>query len=127
MDHSPKQNLPFLSKRFKAVAGHVLMIAATLISTRITLSVPRVAGDFKDYPFPLPTFSLLVVRFYPTLLWIACGTILATIYLAWRYRSDSPPTRVTVPLIVCIAAQALLVGGAMLFPVVKFINSYVTH
>jgi len=125
MDTIPDQKDSSQSKtRFKAVMGHALTIVSAALGILITLFIPRFAADFKKYPFEPPWLSLMVVRFYPLMLVTACGITLAAIYVACRFRTNAAPIRVAILLILCIGAQALTIGSAMILPVIKLWRTY---
>jgi len=124
METLPDPPPPTPKKSLKTIIGHVLTIVAALLAVRITMSVPQFASQFKEAPFNPPTFTLIVIRYYPALLVVAGVAVLVSIYLAWRYRSMAPPAWVLIVLTVVIGLQVLIVGLAMLLPVTTFIEHY---
>jgi hypothetical protein len=109
---------------FKVLAGNVLTIVAALIAVRITMSIPGFVDQFKEASFSPPPFTLIVIRCYPALLVIASIAALVSIYLAWRYRSEAPPSWVQIVLTIVIGGQVLIIGAAMLLPITQFMRHY---
>ena len=124
MDTAPNPPSSSSKKNLKTIIGHVLMIVAALIAVRITMSVPQFADQYKEAPFHPPVFTTMVVQFYPALLILAVAVVIATVWVAWQYRSVAPPAWVLIVLTIVIGAQVLIVGLAMMLPMASFMKQY---
>ena len=112
-----------------AIVSHALRIFAALGAIGVPLLIPHFAAVFRDMdmdnydPLPLPT--VFVLRYYPFMLFLACASAAAAIYLAWRYRTQPIPRLYRLyanGLLVAVIAQAAFTTYALFLPLITLIH-----
>jgi len=108
-----------------AIISHGFTILAALGAVAIPFLVPRFAVIFRDMlgDHPLPLATILVLRFYPFLILLACSAASVAIYFAWRYRTRPVPRLYSVGLLVAVFVPATFTTYALFVPLIKIVHS----